>query len=168
MITIIDDNDQVQFVTNKTDNVEDTCKEIFKKLKTKNKKIAIVESCTAGNVSAILVKNTPGISNFFFGGLIVYTEEAKCKFLNLPKDTFKICGTESIECSKICSKKFYEIYNYHTFTIVGHLSTNINTIYLSSYDGSFNEKIIELNQNDRPSRMIEAVEKTLEFIAANV
>lgn len=165
MITYIDENDTIQVVTSKTEYLEDSCKEIFKKLKTKSKKIAIVESCTAGNVVGTLVENTPGISNFLFGGLVVYTEEAKCKFLNLPIDAFKTCGTESIECSKICSKRFYELYNYHVFSIVGHLSSDINNIYISSFDGSFNEKIIQLKESNRSSRMMEAVEKTLEFIS---
>lgn len=72
---------------------------IFKILEKKNLKISIAESCTGGGLSYELVK-VPGISKYFLGGVVAYSNEAKEKILGVSRETLKKFGAVSSETAK--------------------------------------------------------------------
>lgn len=72
---------------------------IYGLLSLKDKTISIAESCTGGGLSYELVK-VPGISKYFKGGIVVYSNEAKEKLLNVSKDALLNFGAVSAEVAK--------------------------------------------------------------------
>ncbi len=68
--------------------------ELFEVLKRKRLKLAVAESCTGGLVAARIV-NVPGISEFFLGGVVSYSNEAKEKLLGVDKKVIETFGAVS-------------------------------------------------------------------------
>ncbi len=65
-------------------------------LKSNNKKIAVAESCTGGLISHTLT-NTPGSSEYFLGGVIVYSNFLKTSLLNIQGEIIGKYGAVSEE-----------------------------------------------------------------------
>ena len=59
-------------------------------------KLASAESCTGGLI-ADRITNISGSSDYFLGGAVVYSYEAKVKLLNVSWDTLKLYGAVSRE-----------------------------------------------------------------------
>lgn len=57
---------------------------IYNHLKEKNLKITTAESCTGGMVASRLV-NISGISEYFEGGYVTYSDRTKVEYLNVPQ-----------------------------------------------------------------------------------
>jgi nicotinamide-nucleotide amidase len=62
------------------------------------KRIAVVESCTGGLVSAALTE-IPGSSDVFEAGFVTYSNEAKHKLLGVSEEVFETFGSVSIACA---------------------------------------------------------------------
>lgn len=58
--------------------------------------LATAESCTAGNVAAIITA-VPGSSRFYKGGVVAYSNEAKETLLHVKKETLEAFGAVSEE-----------------------------------------------------------------------
>jgi len=58
--------------------------------------LSVAESCTAGLLSARVV-NVPGSSDYFVGGVVVYSNELKKKLLGVREETLKNFGAVSEE-----------------------------------------------------------------------
>ncbi len=58
--------------------------------------LSTAESCTAGLISARIV-NVPGSSDYFIGGVVVYSNELKIELLGVRKETLQNCGAVSEE-----------------------------------------------------------------------
>ena len=65
-------------------------------LRESNTTICFAESCTGGIISGFLT-DLPGISKFFWGSLIVYSNEAKIKLLGVQAYTLEYYGAVSEE-----------------------------------------------------------------------
>ncbi len=63
-------------------------------LKERNFSLSTAESCTAGLLSARIV-NVPGSSDYFVGGVVVYSNELKRDLLGVREDTLKTYGAVS-------------------------------------------------------------------------
>jgi PncC family amidohydrolase len=70
--------------------------EIGKLLHERGLTLAVAESCTGGLVGH-RVTNVPGSSEYFAGGVIVYSYEAKVKLLDVAWDTLNALGAVSSE-----------------------------------------------------------------------
>lgn len=68
-------------------------------LKQKKVQLSVAESCTGGLLSSRIV-NVPGASAYFFGGVIVYSNKAKTKLLNVSADLLKKYGAVSLPAAK--------------------------------------------------------------------
>lgn len=77
--------------TDRAENIEET---LGRALKEKGYTLSTAESCTAGLLSARIV-NVPGSSEYFVGGLIVYSNELKERYLCVSPDTLKRYGAVS-------------------------------------------------------------------------
>ena len=56
--------------------------------------LATAESCTAGNVAAIITA-IPGSSRFYKGGIVAYADEVKRDLLHVKAETLEACGAVS-------------------------------------------------------------------------
>lgn len=65
----------------------------------KHQTVATAESCTAGLVSATLT-SVPAASDFFWGGTVVYADDAKVELAGLDPDLLKEHGTVSATTTK--------------------------------------------------------------------
>ncbi len=69
---------------------------VGKLLKERGETLSTAESCTAGLVSARIV-NVPGSSEYFVGGVVVYSNELKVKLLGVKEETLREFGAVSKE-----------------------------------------------------------------------
>ncbi len=69
---------------------------VGKLLKERGETLSTAESCTAGLVSARLV-NVPGSSEYFVGGVVVYSNELKVELLGVGEETLRNFGAVSEE-----------------------------------------------------------------------
>lgn len=65
-------------------------------LKEQNKTVAVAESCTGGMLGSIFT-DTPGSSEYFMGGVIAYSNNAKIKILGVDPETIEKYGAVSKE-----------------------------------------------------------------------
>ena len=72
-------------------------KKLFLILKRKNLKLAVVESCTGGQLSSAIT-SISGASKIFNLGLITYSNQAKIKVLKVSKKIISKYGAVSREC----------------------------------------------------------------------
>ncbi|MFH1878044.1 MAG: CinA family protein [Candidatus Omnitrophota bacterium] len=77
--------------------------EIFLKLKKKNKKLGLAESCTGGMVSG-RITNVPGISAYFNGSVIAYSNEVKVSVLGVPPEKIKKYGAVSRQVASLMAE----------------------------------------------------------------
>ncbi len=68
------------------DNLCELAERLAELLREQNRKLVLVESCTAGRVSAQLA-SIPGISNFYCGSFVVYRALSKSSWLGIPEKT---------------------------------------------------------------------------------
>ncbi|MGN0297719.1 MAG: nicotinamide-nucleotide amidohydrolase family protein [Lachnospiraceae bacterium] len=73
--------------------------EVVTLLKKHGLKLATAESCTGGMIGSRIV-NVPGSSEVYRGGLIVYSNKLKKKFLDVSKKTLKEYGAVSHQTAK--------------------------------------------------------------------
>jgi len=77
--------------TDRPESIEET---LGRLLKERRLTLSTAESCTAGMLSARIV-NVPGSSAYFIGGLVVYSNDLKVKYLCVSEDTLKKYGAVS-------------------------------------------------------------------------
>ncbi len=70
--------------------------ELGKALKAQKLTLATAESCTGGGIAA-LVTSVPGSSEYFKGGIVAYSNEAKTNLLGVRPDTLEQHGAVSRE-----------------------------------------------------------------------
>lgn len=61
--------------------------------------ISVAESCTGGLIGHIIT-STPGSSSYFMGGVISYSNRAKCDMLDVSEDTINKYGAVSAQAAK--------------------------------------------------------------------
>ena len=78
-------------------------KELSEKFWKEGLTLATAESCTAGNIAAIITA-IPGSSHFYKGGIIAYSDEVKVNLLGVNPDTLEkngaVCEEVVIEMAK--------------------------------------------------------------------
>lgn len=72
--------------------------EIFRLLRRRNLSLGCAESCTGGMIAATIT-DYPGVSAFFKGGVVVYSNELKNKLLDVPESLLAEHGAVSAECA---------------------------------------------------------------------
>lgn len=84
--------------------------EVVGKLLTQQKKtVAVAESCTAGMLGSEFTK-VPGSSDYFLGGVIVYSNEAKINILGVNYNTIKHFGAVSRETAVEMAQNVRQLY----------------------------------------------------------
>jgi nicotinamide-nucleotide amidase len=85
-------------------------KQLFDLLKHKNLTISVAESCTGGAISAKIVSQ-PGVSDFFMGGIVAYSNEIKKKLLNVSAKTLEEHGAVSEQTVTEMATNMSQLYN---------------------------------------------------------
>ena len=78
-----------------TKNIEEI---IGEKLRKRKLTLSTAESCTGGLLGN-LITNVSGSSDYFMGGVVSYSNEAKIKILNVPEKIIRDYGAVSKECA---------------------------------------------------------------------
>lgn len=73
--------------------------QVIETMKERGLKLAVVESCTGGQLAAYLTA-VPGASAVFVGGLIPYSNAAKAQLLGVDWSTLDQYGAVSEECAR--------------------------------------------------------------------
>lgn len=79
--------------------MEDLAKRAGELLKRMGLTLSLAESCTGGLI-AHRITNISGSSNYFLGGVVAYSNEAKEKILGLPHETILRYGAVSEESAR--------------------------------------------------------------------
>lgn len=61
--------------------------------------LATAESCTGGNVAA-RITSIAGSSDYFLGGIVSYSNDAKANLLGVSRETLETRGAVSAECAR--------------------------------------------------------------------
>lgn len=76
------------------ENIDDLESVIGKILTERKQTLSVAESCTGGKISSRIV-SVPGSSNYYIGGVCVYSNIEKIKLLNIREDTLSNYGAVS-------------------------------------------------------------------------
>jgi len=68
--------------------------EIGELLRSRNESLSVAESCTGGKVGD-MITDVPGSSDYFLGGVISYSNEAKIELLGVIRETLRSKGAVS-------------------------------------------------------------------------
>lgn len=79
-------------------------------LKSLKLKISVAESCTGGLISKLLT-DIPGSSDFFYSGIVTYSNEAKINLLNINSNIISKYGAVSEECAVAMVTGLHKITN---------------------------------------------------------
>ncbi|NLA75128.1 MAG: CinA family protein [Deltaproteobacteria bacterium] len=72
--------------------------------------IAVAESCTGGLIGH-MITSVPGSSGYFMGGIISYSNQAKCGLLGVLPDTLRQYGAVSSKTAEEMAKGVREKFN---------------------------------------------------------
>lgn len=80
-------------------HLEPLASALIQKLQFLQQSLATAESCTGGLLASTLT-DIPGASAVFWGGVVSYSNSAKARFLELPKDLLETKGAVSAEVAQ--------------------------------------------------------------------
>ena len=117
-------------------------------LQMRNLKLAVAESCTGGMV-AERITSVPGSSRFFLGGAVVYSNELKTLFADVPPLLIEAHGAVSKEVALALAENIREICNADIGLGItgiagptgGTEDKPVGTVWVAVTDGSRNEVI---------------------------
>jgi len=89
-------------------SISSAARRVARLLKATGCKVVFAESCTGGLVSGALTK-IPGISNHHCGGVVVYRNETKAAYLNIPAKLLDNPGPVSTEVAKLMAARILAI-----------------------------------------------------------
>lgn len=140
--------------------------------------LIFAESCTGGNVCGSLVRHCPGISSNVLGSYVVYTREAKQRWLNLNEGETEDCESKTC-CAALARNVLKEGRKFTTniiaLAVVGDLDPDcgnkfhicIQNDFMQGsefpsllYTGEFIEKNKDLTKEQIRSRRIDDIIET--------
>lgn len=133
--------------------------------------IATAESCTGGLIGHMITSN-PGSSAYFMGGIISYSNQAKCDLLSVSPDTLKRYGAVSNETAMEMAKGVRERFGTEIGLSVtgiagpdgGTKEKPVGTVYMGF---AFDKKILSVKYLFRGTRE-EIKQQTAETALENI
>lgn len=83
---------------------------LTKMMKKNNLTLSVAESCTGGLLSS-LITELSGVSSFYNGGVVSYSNEIKERVLNVKKETLEKYGAVSSKCVEEMAKGVAKLYD---------------------------------------------------------
>lgn len=83
---------------------------VGQRLTNRQETLAVAESCTGGFLGK-RITDIPGSSAYFLGGMIVYSNEAKVKFLHVPEEILQQHGAVSRQVAEILAEQVRKAFN---------------------------------------------------------
>jgi nicotinamide-nucleotide amidase len=125
-------------------------------LQMRNLKLAVAESCTGGMV-AERITSVPGSSRFFLGGAVVYSNDLKTLFADIPPLMIEAHGAVSKEVALALAENIREICNADIGLGVtgiagpagGSEEKPVGLVYIAVSDGKKNEVVQRRFPGDR-------------------
>ena len=124
---------------------------VGQRLRLKHYTIATAESCTGGLLAQRMTE-VPGSSDYYVGGVVSYTNEAKIQWLGVPRETIERLGPVSGEVAEAMAKGTREISGATIGVSVtgiagpggGSEAVPVGTVYigLANETGSTNKRVI--------------------------
>jgi len=143
-------------------------------LESSGQKVVFAESCTGGLVSGALTK-IPGISRFLCGGMIVYRNETKTAWLDIPAELLEQPGPVSAVVAELMARRVIEVTPEADWgvSVTGHLGPNAprqldGVVFLAVARRNGRAKVKRLRCKKSDSRNLRqrwAVEQALAFLA---
>ena len=100
-------------------------RQLYELLKKKNLTISVAESCTGGAVSAKIVTQA-GISDYFIGGMVSYSNKIKINQLKVNQQTIEKYGAVSEQTVCEMAKKISELYHTDIGVATSGIAPSIN------------------------------------------
>ena len=149
----------------------DMAQQIIGKLTEREQKLAVVESCTGGQLAAALTV-VPGASAVFVGGLVAYSNAVKAQVLGVDWSTLDDFGAVSEECARelaLCGEVLFRA--DYTVAITGIAGPDggteekpVGTVYIAlSHPGGLDVELLELS-GDRGQVQAQAVARALGMV----
>jgi nicotinamide-nucleotide amidase len=146
-------------------------------LASRDVKVALAESCTAGMASAML-GTVPGISSVLCGAAVTYREKTKSDWLNISPDLISECTAESEEVTIEMAKNVLRLTSEADLSaaITGHLGPGVEAdvdgwVYVaivSRASSKISTSKNHLTATDREARQLEAagilLDRMVEFM----
>lgn len=135
------------------------------------RRIVLAESCTCG-MGAALLGQSPGISNWFCGSLVVYRPQSKQQWLQVPADLLAAFTAESAQVSSALAEQALSRTSEADFSIAvtGHLGPDApvdkdGKIFLAAVGRSqhSHQQLKTLQSSTRAERQLEAAIAMLDF-----
>ena len=106
-------------------SIPSAARRVARLLKATGLKVVFAESCTGGLVSGALTK-IPGISNHHCGGVVVYRNETKMAYLDIPAALLADPGPVSAEVAELMARRVLEKTPEAdvAVSVTGHLGPN--------------------------------------------
>ena len=141
-------------------------------LKNRNLTISVAESCTGGGLGKAFT-DLPGSSDYFEGGVISYSNNAKVKLLNVNKHTFDKYGAVSRQTAEEMAVSCREIFGTdYSISITGIAGPDggseekpVGTIYVCIFNGENAEiKNLNLSSTNRDSNREKTIEHSISML----
>jgi nicotinamide-nucleotide amidase len=141
-------------------------------LKEKDLTVSVAESCTGGGLGKVFT-DLPGSSDYFEGGVISYSNNAKVKLLNVNKHTLDKYGAVSEQTAKEMAENCREIFGTdYSISITGIAGPDggseekpVGTIYVCIYNGEYAEvKNLNLSSTNRDSNREKTIEHSISML----
>ncbi len=146
-------------------NPEQVASYLAKRLESADRKVVLVESCTAG-LAAALLGGVPGISRFLCGSIVAYQDEFKSTWLQVDRGLIERHTSVSAPVTKALAEKALAATPFADLScaITGHLGPDAppeidGVVFVAIADhsaGTFKEFEHHLASNQRGERQREA------------
>lgn len=141
-------------------------------LKEKDLTVSVAESCTGGGLGKAFT-DLPGSSDYFEGGIISYSNNAKVKLLDVNKHTLDKYGAVSEQTAKEMAMNCRELFDTdYSISITGIAGPGggseekpVGTIYVCIYNGKNAEvKNLNLSSTNRDSNREKTIEHSISML----
>ncbi len=153
------------------DNCQALVKEIAALLTAQNKTVALAESCTGGNIAAMLTSFS-GSSNFFEGGIIAYSEKTKINQLQVKKQDITKYSAVSEQVAQQMADgvkcQFQSDYSLATTGYAGPIGEKVGQVFISFASKSKNHVTSHLFEGERKEIVGKATVKALSILLAEI
>lgn len=155
-------------------NPERVANNLAKRLESSDRKVVLVESCTAG-LAAALLGGVSGISRFLCGSIVAYQDEFKSTWLQVDRNLIEQYTSVSAPVTKALAEQAIAATPFADLScaITGHLGPDAPTeidgvVFVAIADrasGAFREVEHRLKSDRRGQRQLEAAAFMLEQLA---